>query len=188
MYRELVLNTGTLPDLNQIEFRLNQPLQCYAWRVVSISLLQNWDATSDGNNQIAFVESPSNSVLTATLPSGTYDSTSILDAIGTAMTSKGSQSYTATYDQVTRRLSITTSGGKDFKILGGARGSSSFLQLGIDKAAETGYGKTFILPNPLNLSASQPILVTSRTLLTGGAIMYPSGINSDVNVIASLIP
>jgi hypothetical protein len=60
--------------------------------------------------------------------------------------------------------------------------------MGIDKSQETGYATSVTLANPLNLSASQPILITSRTLQTNKAIIYPAGINSDMNVLCAISP
>lgn len=134
-----------------------------------------------------FAESGDTTLRRAVLPDGTYDSSSILTALGNSMTTAGSQTYTVVYDQVSRKLTIS-SPNKEFKVVGGSRGSTAFLQLGIDKVNESGYGKVVTFPNTLNLSASQPILITSRTLQTNGAILYPSGINSDMNCLAAINP
>ncbi|KAI9101673.1 hypothetical protein DFS34DRAFT_675204 [Phlyctochytrium arcticum] len=104
------------------------------------------------------------------------------------MTSVGSQAYSCIYNDVTRRLSISTSGSRDFKILGAQRGSTASLQLGILKGQETGMSKDHIMENPLNLSASQPILLTSRTLQAGSGIVYVAGLESQMNVLACITP
>ncbi|KAI9096671.1 hypothetical protein DFS34DRAFT_594570 [Phlyctochytrium arcticum] len=44
------------------------------------------------------------------------------------------------------------------------------------------------MENPLNLSASQPILLTSRTLQAGSGIVYVAGLESQMNVLACITP
>ncbi|KAI9093139.1 hypothetical protein DFS34DRAFT_652723 [Phlyctochytrium arcticum] len=188
MYREYILNTGITGDDDNPTFSIQPPQVIYAFRVISVNFIQNWDSSNTTNNKIMFAEAGDSSPRTATIPTGTYHSSSITGAVAAALTAVGTQTYTCAYNEVTRRLIIATTGAKQFKILGGSRGSTSFLQLGIMKGSETGFGTSFTMANPLNLSASQPILLSSRTLQTGNGITYVSGINSDMNVLACISP
>ncbi|KAI8995749.1 hypothetical protein BC832DRAFT_596011 [Gaertneriomyces semiglobifer] len=124
----------------------------------------------------------------ASIVTGHYNAFNIGAAVASALTNGGTQTYTCTYDERSRRLTISATGGKDFKLIEGARGSTAFLQLEMSKGSESGYGQWFTLPSPLNLSASQPILLTSRTLQMSNGITYVSGINSDMNVAACITP
>lgn len=187
MYRQVILNTSTLGDMNNGSFAINPAFPIYAYRVESVSFVQNWDATNSSNNTLLFAETGDATPRKANIAVGTYDATSILSALGNALTAAGSQSYTVTYDQITRRLSISAPT-KTFKILPGNRGSTAFLSLGVNKSEETGYFSSITLPNPLNVSASQPILLTSRTFDANNGVIYPAGINSEMNILACISP
>ncbi|TPX52376.1 hypothetical protein PhCBS80983_g06487 [Powellomyces hirtus] len=143
---------------------------------------------SQNNNKIAFVETGSPNILTAEIPVGTHDSTSVLAAVGAAMTAAGTQTYNVSYNDTTRRLSISLDGGRTFKLLSGNCGSSAFLQLGVDKSNDSGYYSSITLFNVMNLSASQPVLLTSRTLNGNRSVIYVAGIDSDINVLCSMNP
>jgi hypothetical protein len=182
MYKQLILNSATLPDSSNLNFRLNGAVTCYGFRVVAVCFTQEWDQFSSSNSSIAFQENGDTSVRTATIANGTYDSTSILTAVANALNLAGTQQYSVTYSDTSRRLTITASN-KSFQFLAG---STAFLQLGLEKNANTTIGQTVTLPNPMNLSASNPILLTSRTLDNNGSVIYSAGINSDLNVLCCI--
>ncbi|KAJ3176657.1 hypothetical protein HDU85_006862 [Gaertneriomyces sp. JEL0708] len=141
------------------------------------------------NNTILFAEMGDATPRKATIATGHYNAFNIGQAVAAAMSNAGTQAYTCTYDEKTRRLRIETTGSKEFKLIEGKRGSTAYLQLGMSKDAESGYALPgFTLPAPLNLSASQPILLTSRTLQASNGITYVAGINSDMNVLACITP
>ncbi|KAI9088827.1 hypothetical protein DFS34DRAFT_674834 [Phlyctochytrium arcticum] len=153
MYREYILNTGTVLHSDTATFTIQPPQTVYAFRVISVNFLQNWDSTNSTNNKLLFAENGDSSARIATIPPGNYHSSNITSAIATAMTSVGTQPYTCTYDDITRRLTISTSGSKNFKVLGAQKGTTSYLQLGISRGQETGMNTQHVMENPLNLSA-----------------------------------
>ncbi len=186
MYKQLILNTATLADMNQMTFNLQGNLTCVAFRVVSVCFVQDYDAMDAHNSTIAFKED-GGSVIKAVIKPGTYDSTSIVGAVGDAMTAAGTQRYSVSYNESTRRLTITSST-SPFQVLSAGHGSSAFLQLGLDKSQDTESGRAITLPNTINMSASQPILLTSRTLDANGSVLYPCGVDSGLNVLAAIVP
>ncbi|KAI9099356.1 hypothetical protein DFS34DRAFT_67331 [Phlyctochytrium arcticum] len=110
----------------------------------------------------------------------------ICTALAQLLTSNATQPYSATYDQVTRRISLSTTGPKDFKVLGKQGGGTAYYQLGnIDNTVSA---KNATFANPVNLSASQPVLLTSRTFSLNGSILYPAGIESNQNILACIQP
>jgi len=116
------------------------------------------------------------STLSATVVNGSYDSTTILSAITTAMNSVGSHTYTATYSSTTYQITITASSGT-FRIHSGSSFtfSNSILRLiGFINGNTTGSTQTssgainlagelylYIemtgIGNPIGLKSSNPV-------------------------------
>ncbi|KAI9103463.1 hypothetical protein DFS34DRAFT_672187 [Phlyctochytrium arcticum] len=185
MYRQIVLNTAILSSL-QNSFQIS-PLAIHAFRIEAFSFIQSWDSISHelSNNKLV-IQEENDAPITITLPNGVYDVSTICTALSQILTSNATQPYIAEYDQVTRRISLNTSGPKDFKVLGKAGGSTSYYQLGnMDNSVS---GKNVTFDNPVNLSASQPVLLTSRTFSSNGSILYPAGIESNQNILACIQP
>src|ERR1700710_816554 len=166
-YKQLILNSTTLGDPSQLSFKINGTITCYGFRVVSVSFVQDWDLFNTGNNTIAFMEAGDTTSRIATIPVGTYDSTSILAAVGAAMTAVGTQRYGVTYSETSRRLTITGSN-EAFQVLAGTSGTTCYPLLGVAKSSPSTSAQTITLQNPMNLSASAPVLLTSRTLDNNG--------------------
>lgn len=186
MYRELILNSAALADISSPQFRI-PPVIMYGFRIVSCSFLQSWDGISDMNSTIMWAEQGDGSLRRAELPRGTYTSASITDVVAEALTASGTQQYTASYDPITRRLTVSTTDSLPFKLASGSRGSTSYLQLGLSQTADLGLGMQLTLPNCLNLAAAQPLLLCSRTL-QNDCILYPSGAGSGTNALACIQP
>ncbi|KAJ3008908.1 hypothetical protein HKX48_008274 [Thoreauomyces humboldtii] len=161
-----------------------------ALKVLSVSFLQDWDLVSSANNAIAFGEQASDGsvqVLTASIPVGNYTAGTFPAAIGSAMTAAGTQTYTAAYDQVSRQLTIATNGSKSFKILTPDRGTSAYLLIGQNLTQSTAWGFSIELSGRMNLSGSQPVLLTSN--ITSDCSRYPSNFNDGSQaVLCAIIP
>jgi hypothetical protein len=79
------------------------------WDLKSIFICADFPVINSTNNTIPFTESATQK--TATVPAGYYTKTTLLTAIGTAMTtaSGGTNTYTVTLDSVTQSVTITAS-------------------------------------------------------------------------------
>lgn len=180
-----MFNEFTYCSLKNKSFSI-PPTRIESFKILSVSFLQEWDLISNGNDTLSFVET-GGPVLNARIPHGTYSVASIGEAIAVAMEAVGSQGYDVQYDNVTRKLTISTDGTTDFKILPGNRGTTSYYLLGMDKVGETGYGRSFVLKNAVNLSGSYPVLLTSNIPVRG--VRYLSDFNDSAqSVIATIIP
>ncbi len=165
------------------------PRRCEAVKVLSVSFLQDNDLITEGfNDAIAFAEDGSSTVLTAKIPQGTYSVVNFSDAIAQAMSSAGSQTYGVTYSDVTRRLTIATTGSKSFKILQGSRGTTAYSLMGMSKHAETGPGKTFVMKNTMNLSNASPLLLVSNIPVSGTHYLSDFNDSQDTNILCSITP
>ncbi|KAJ3163183.1 hypothetical protein HDU86_002352 [Geranomyces michiganensis] len=160
-----------------------------AVKVLSVSFLQDTDLVQAGfNDRIAFAEDGSTNILTATIPRGTYTIANFPDAVATSMSSAGTQPYTVKYNDITRRLTISTTGTKPFKILEGQRGTTAFGLLGMSKRSETGPGTSFTLKNTCNLSGSYPLLLVSNLNVSGTRWLSDFNDSTDSNVLCSITP
>ncbi|DAC81696.1 hypothetical protein PhCBS80983_g06214 [Powellomyces hirtus] len=166
-----------------------QPRRVEAFKILSVSFLQDWDLVENGvNNKIAFAEQGSDTVRYATIPTGNYSIVNFGDAIASALTaaSGAGNTYEVTYSPVSRRLTVSTSG-VDFKILEGYRGTTAYVLTGMSSRYETGYGKSLTLKNPVNLSGSYPVLLTSNISVKGQ--VYLTDYNDAAqSIVASMTP
>ncbi|KAJ3175209.1 hypothetical protein HDU85_001981 [Gaertneriomyces sp. JEL0708] len=186
MYHEIVLNTATLASENS-SFNIAPAVQCYAIKLISVSLLQTWDAVDARNNAIAFSLNGESAVRTAKITPGNYNAINITDALASAMTAvSGGVAFTVTYDDITRRLTISAP--TAFKVLPGNRGTTAFNILGISKTADSGFATSHTFTNQVNLSASAPVLLTSRSVQLNRGIVYPNGSEGSEQNILACIP
>jgi hypothetical protein len=156
-------------------------------KILSVSFIQDYDLVNDTNNKVAFVEDGDPTIRYATISPGNYSIANFPATIGNGLSSAGTQGYTATYDPITRKLTVSTNGAKDFKILEGNRGTTAYLLTGMSRWSETGYGKSFVFKNPVDLSGSHPILITSNINIRG--VKYLSDFNeSEQLVVTTIIP
>lgn len=165
------------------------PRRVEAIKVLSVSFLQDTDLVTAGyNDAVAFHESGNDSVVTALIPQGTYTLVNFPNTIAQAMSSSGSQPYTVTYSDITRRLTIATTGSKDFKILEGNRGTTAYPLMGMSRFSETGYGKSFTLKNSMNLSGSSPLLLVSNIPVQGTRYLSDFNDSQDTSVLCAITP
>ena len=154
-------------------------------KILSCSFIQDYDLVNDANNQVAFVEDGDPTIRYATIPVGNYSVANFPSALADALTASGTQVYTATYSPVTRKLTLATSGTKDWKVLEGNRGTTAYLLTGMSRWRETGYYNSFTLKNPVDLSGSHPILLTSNINIKG--VRYLSDFNEGEQLVVSTI-
>ncbi|KAI9088000.1 hypothetical protein DFS34DRAFT_655118 [Phlyctochytrium arcticum] len=160
MYQELIYCSSKRKSFPVSTRRIEQ------LKLLSVSFLQDWDLVSPSNQTILFAEAADpGTVITAKLPAGNYTVGNFPSAVATALTQAGSQSYTCTYDSISRRLTITAP--SDFKILQGNRGTSAYTLMGMSRLYETGYGKSHVLKNVVNLSGSNPVFLCSNIRVEG---------------------
>ncbi|KAI9103787.1 hypothetical protein DFS34DRAFT_590203 [Phlyctochytrium arcticum] len=156
-------------------------------KILTVSFIQDYDLIQETNNSIQFVEDGDVLPRTAIIPVGKYTIGNIGTAISSALSSAGTQNYFTNYDAVTHKLTISTNGTTDFKILEGNRGTTSYTLIGMSRWSETGYGKTFTLKNSVNLSGSYPILLTSNISVKGGRFLSDFN-DSEQMVVCSVQP
>jgi len=159
-------------------------------KVISVSFCQDTDLVSTGfNDSIAFHENDgSTNVLTASIPQGSYTIANFGGVVAQAMSSAGTQPYQVSYSEITRRLTIATTGGKDFKILPKSRGTTASSLIGMDATHETGYGKSFQMANSVNLSNSYPLLLTSSINVSGTRYLSDFNDFSDSTILCTICP
>ncbi|KAJ3010085.1 hypothetical protein HKX48_007587 [Thoreauomyces humboldtii] len=158
-------------------------------RIRAIKVLSDTDLVTSGyNDAIAFAEDGNTNILTATIPQGTYTVADFSGAIAAAMSTSGSQAYTCTYSNVTRRLTIATTGSKNFKILEGKGGTTAYPLMGMSKNAETGPGRTFTTKDSMNLSQLYPLHLVSNIPVQGARYLSDFNDGQDTNVLCSITP
>lgn len=165
-----------------------QPRKVEAFKVLSVSFLQDWDLVESGvNDTVAFAQQGSDTILYAKIPNGTYNVVNFPDVLAGALNSaSGSSNYSASYDPVTRKLTISSTGAP-FKILQGARGSSSYVLTGMSRRAESGFGTSHTMKNPVNLSGSYPVILTSNIAAKG--TQYLTDYNDSAqSIVCSITP
>ncbi|KNC97205.1 uncharacterized protein SPPG_07591 [Spizellomyces punctatus DAOM BR117] len=156
-------------------------------KVLSVSFLQDWDLVSSANNTIAFAEEGDSTIYSGTIAPGNYSIANFPNAVADAMSTAGTQGYTVTYDGVSRKISITATGPKKFKILPASRGTTAYILTGMSRWTETGYYQTVTLKNPVNLSGSYLVLLTSNIQVKGSR--YLSDFDDSVqSVVATVVP
>jgi hypothetical protein len=144
-------------------FPIAENLNVAKFKILSVNIPVSWDPVSEGNNKINFVEASSNSTIrTATLATGRYHVGTIEGAVAAALNAVGTQTYTVTYDERNRSLSVSAPG--LFQILGGVSGSSAFKILGIHRYANSQFATTQNLPNTIDLTNNNPVLLCSNSL------------------------
>lgn len=169
------------------------PRRVEALKILSVSFIQDVDLVGYGiNDSIAFAEDGSTVILKAAIPQGSYSLVNFPGAVAAAMSSAGTQQYVVTYSDVTRRLTIATTGSKNFKILPGERGgtpySTAYQLIGMSRYEETGPGKSFVMKNSMNLSQSAPLLLTSNIAVKGSHYLSDFNDSADTNVLCSITP
>lgn len=154
-------------------------------RILSVSFLQDWDLVNSSNNRLAFSEG--GPTIVAEVPVGTYSVSNFGPALAAAMSSVGTQEYTTSYSGVTRKLTIKTSGSKDFRILPQSDGTTSSILTGQSRSTPTASGKSVELKHPINLSGSFPLILTSN-IPCGGTRFLSDFNDSAQSVWTTLTP
>lgn len=183
MLKELIFNSARTSNTSNPTFTLRSPVYVYAYRVKSVSIPFSFYMVNSTNNTIAFRESADGTNRIATLPVGNYDASTILSALGTALSATGTQTYTVTYDEVSGRLTISAPG--NFKILSASNGSTAWNVLGIDQYNDTATGiSTVKLPHYVDFSFNSSILLCSNAL-SSEDVIYSS---DESKAVVSNIP
>ncbi|KAI8903431.1 hypothetical protein DFJ77DRAFT_444268 [Powellomyces hirtus] len=167
-----------------------QPRRVEAFKILSVSFLQDWDLVERGiNDRVAFAEQGNDTVLYATIPNGNYSIVNFGDAIASALTAASGvgNTYEVSYSPVSRRLTVSTNGSVPFKLLEGYRGTSSYVLTGMSSRYESGYGTSHTLKNPVNLSGSYPVLLTSN-ISVKGQVYLTDYTDAAQSIVASMTP
>ncbi|TPX53458.1 hypothetical protein PhCBS80983_g06279 [Powellomyces hirtus] len=151
-----------------------QPRRVEAFKILSVSFLQDWDLVENGvNNKIAFAKQGSDTVLYATIPNANYSIVNFGDAIASALTAAlgAGNTYEVSYSP----------------ILEGYCGTTAYVLTGMSSRYETGYGKSLTLRNPVNLSGSYPVLLTSN-ISVKGQVYLTDYTDAAQSIVASMTP
>lgn len=162
--RKLILDSNLCPDKSKPVW-LFETIPCFRYRVNTVILPLSYDVVNSNNNVINYIDS--GGAHSATIPRGTYSITQFAPAIGSAMTTSGSQTYTVTYDTVTSKLTITAPG--TFQMVGST--SSSYDLLGLNPAVTTAAATSYTSANRYDLSGVKFIMIASTSLRSEG-ILY----------------
>ncbi|KAI9105877.1 hypothetical protein DFS34DRAFT_33744 [Phlyctochytrium arcticum] len=180
-----MINEWTFCSLKGRSFPIGRRNVSYI-KILSVSFIQDYDLINSTNNTIVFKESGNDDPIVATVPPGNYTIANFGQSIASSMTIAGSQSYSATYNQITRRITLT-SVDKDFSILPGKEGTKMYSVSGMSNRTATPLGKSATFKNTVNLSGSYPILLTSN--INVPSVRFLSDYNDiGSSVVATLVP
>lgn len=179
MLKEIIFNSARATgDPNAPVFTLRQPVYAYALKVQSVCLPFSYYSFGSNNNVLAFTESGTpGTTRYATIPRGNYDASTILNALGTAMSNAGTQTYTVTYNDSQETLSVSAPSA--FTVLGGNAGSTAANALGSWWTSNSGSGTSLTFPHTVNFNGSSSLLLCSNHLASENVI-YSSQENTNV--------
>ena len=122
-----------------------------------------YNITSDFN-RITFGDN--NATRYASLKPGTYSGTQLAEQLSTALTQGGTQTYTATFDAISGKLTVSASG--QFKFTTNGTTAAKILGLKNDSIPAT----TYTFDNPIDLTGTQLVLVSVPEISASGAVIY----------------
>ncbi|KAJ3176358.1 hypothetical protein HDU85_007250 [Gaertneriomyces sp. JEL0708] len=141
------------------------PKRCEAFKVLSVSFTQDWDLINEENNTLLFKENGNDTPLAARIDAGNYTVADFPQELARAMTAAGTQSYTVSYSNTTRKLTVTAA--SEFSVLPSTDGSTAYALVGSSQYNATDPATSITMQNPVNLSASYPLILTSNIPVKG---------------------
>lgn len=114
----------------------------------------------------------------ATLREGMYSGTQLADEVARALTEKGTQTYTVSFDAIGGRLTVSAPG--TFKFLSSGTTSSRILGMKEDTSPSTSY----TMPQPIDLTGTQLVLLNIPEISSAGSVVY--GNRESLNIIDAI--
>ncbi|KAI9099226.1 hypothetical protein DFS34DRAFT_693672 [Phlyctochytrium arcticum] len=163
MIHEIILNssfassptepTWIFPNLNVQWFKIKEVI------IPSSSVY----TVNETNNKLVLYED-NGSKRTASIPNGYYNSVNIVPTLKTAMENVGDQGYDITFDNVTKKLTITSDA--PFKIGNSQSGTTAWRVLGSEKDNSPNKATSYTFPYQVDLSNTSVLLLCSTSLNT----------------------
>lgn len=166
--RELIVNSKNRYRGTAEDFSINIPMieNLRKFRLLSANIPNTLYNITSTNNTIYWVRG---GALTAQLIEGAYDITGLLTEIADAMTTEdGVQSYTATYDSRTMRITIT--GTAAFVLNCTTTTNSAWYLLGFETDADTISATTHAADNVIRLDLPAYLLLSIAELYNNKSV------------------
>lgn len=176
--RKLILDSGlsSNKDTSQPLWRFSAGVRARHMRLNTLVLPLSYNNVLDTTNTISFGDGGTSH--TATLRPGAYSGTQLADEVARALTEKGTQTYTVTFDAITGKLTVTAPG--TFKILSSGTTAEKILGL----KSDTTPGTTLTFPQPIDLTGVQMALLQIPEVSSAGAVVYAG--RESLNVIDAI--
>jgi len=164
--RKLILDSAFSSNKNTSEpqWRFSTGIRARHMRLNTLVLPLSYYNVRDETNTIVFGDG--GTTKSATLKEGVYSGSQLADEVARVLSEKGSQTYTATFDIVTGKLTVSAPG--TFKFISSGTTASRILGLKGDTSPAT----TYTMPQPVDLTGTQLLLVNIPEVSNGGAVVY----------------
>lgn len=176
--RKLILDSGFSSNNNTSEplWRLSTGVRSRLLRLNTLVLPLSYYNVRDDTNTIVFGDG--GTTKTTSLKQGIYSGTQLADEVSRALTEKGSQTYHATFDAISGKLSVSAP--NTFKFI--LSGSSASKIIGLKD--DTSPGTTYTFPQPIDLTGTQLVLINIPEVSSSGAVVYAG--RESLNVIDAI--
>lgn len=181
MYTEVHTYSSNAFDPNNPSFPIRSAPYVDRFKILRCSIPLAYESTDSSNNVVVF--SRGGFTKHATIPSASHNSATFPSALQDALNAVAdTKDFVVTYDQNTRRL--TLSAGSSFTIHNFSGGTTAYSQLGMNKyePAKSGSSITFGVADFTNYA---PLILTSSTLVSK-SVVYAS--EEAINVLALIEP
>ena len=152
-------------DTSQPLWRFSNGVRIHAVRLNTAIVPLSFLNVHSDNNVIRF--SNRGTERTAILKLGQYTGVELADEVARSLTQYDSQTYTVNCDHVSGK--VTVSAPSTFRFIGANTTASKILGY---KGSDTSPATTYTFGNPIDLTGTQLILVSSQDLSAKGNIMY----------------
>ena len=176
-YTFQTISSNNQSTSSPIFFLTQPPSLISGYAVSNFSGVNAVNVIDSRNNIFQFSETTSSgTVRSAVLPTGNYTISSILTALGTAMTSVGTVTYTASYSTLTNLITITST--VAFNILTAL--NNCYYELGF--ATTSTFATSQVASFIYDLSGIKLIHIVSASFGTSNSVL----VNKNYNIIASI--
>ncbi|KAJ3028974.1 hypothetical protein HDV00_009895 [Rhizophlyctis rosea] len=179
VYKQYSFYTGNAVDQKDVTFPIRGSPFVAAFKLREVTIPLAFNSTDSSNNTIVFERS--GSVKSAQVPAGNYNAATYPPALQKAMNDASAvKDYTVTWDEVTRRLTI--SAGSSFTIRNFSGGTTMWKQLGMSKYGQPISGSSVTM-GIADFTSYAPLLLVS-TRLNSKDMAYAA--DENINVLASI--
>lgn len=181
MLNEIILNSSFDYDPANPIFSL--PNLSVQWMKVKEVIVPNITKypVNEGNNKIVFFEDDGTQ-RTIAVPPGFHNQATFPVLIQDLMNAAGNQTYTVTFDNSTKKITIESSA--PFKIASASMGTTAYRVLGSDRDQTPNKQLSHTMPFQVDLSNTGVFLLCSNSL-TSQSISYCAG-QSNMKILCSI--